>query len=151
MFLLNINGILTWSQLELQNRAYSNDLCIKCSWSVIFIILMWFWCSVFIRTAAKWHRNQLWTCACVHSSPNPTHVWCFSQGSEQPGVSNKLCFAGCRCSIGFTMTQSSVAKKLLLRFCLLSAGAFLSYLWKIDPYSLSRDLHQILILSICSM
>lgn len=81
-FLLNINGSLTWSQLEPQSSAYNNDLCIKCSWSVIFIILMCFWCSVLIRTAAKWHQNQLWTCACVHALTNTTHVWCFSQGSE---------------------------------------------------------------------
>lgn len=82
IFLLNVNGSLTWSQLELQSSAYNNDLCIKCGWSVIFIILMRFWCSVSQRTAAKWHWNQLWTRACVHALANTTHVWCSSQGSE---------------------------------------------------------------------
>lgn len=142
IFLLNVNGSLTWSQLELQNRAYNNDLCIKCGWSVIFIILMCFWCSVSRRTAAKWHWNQLWTCACVHAlamddvpvrAPN-NGVWVMSSSwwdGVTPSASGTLI-----CS-----QEGSV----------LSAAAFLPYLWKIDPYGLFRDLHQILILPICSM
>lgn len=47
--------------------------------------------------------------------------------------------------------EPAVARKLLPSFSVLSAGTLLSYLWKIDPYSLFRDPHQILILPICSM
>lgn len=65
IFLLNINGSLTQRQSELQNNAYNKDLCIKCNWSLIFIILMCFWCSDFRGAAARQHQKQLWTHACV--------------------------------------------------------------------------------------
>lgn len=67
------------------------------------------------------------TCMCLHVSTSGT--WVHSAGGM-----------GC-----------DKAGEILLCFSVFSVRTLLSYLWKIDPYSLRRDLHQILILPICSM
>lgn len=135
IFLLNINGSLTWRQLELRNNASNTDLRIKCSWSAIFIILMCFWCLIFIRAAARQPWERFWAHACACMSPQVVHG----------------CTAWGRAVYSAGGMGWDGAWEMLLHFSVFSVGTLLSYLWKIDPYSLCRDLHQILILPICSM
>lgn len=135
IFLLNINGSLTWRQLELRNNASNTDLRIKCSWSAIFIILMCFWCLIFIRAAARQPWERFWAHACACMSPQVVHG-CTAWGRAVYSAGGMGCDG---------------AGEMLLHFSVFSVGTLLSYLWKIDPYSLCRDLHQILILPICSM